>query len=111
MEELYSEPFQGVLSGDMSLAARGLGKGVMGFANKSAYGLSNSVSKLTGTWYMGIKGFSGRQVSESNLDNPHNIPRGLVQGTKGLGMEMVKGVTGVVTVPAQRVKESGMGCL
>jgi vacuolar protein sorting-associated protein 13A/C len=60
VEELYSEPFQGVLAGDMSKAARGLGKGIVGLTRKSAYGVSNSVSKLTGTWYMGIKGLSGR---------------------------------------------------
>lgn len=59
VEELYSEPFQGVMSGDVSNIAKGLGKGILGFTSKTAYGLSNSVSKLTGVWYMGIKGISG----------------------------------------------------
>ncbi|TNV88198.1 hypothetical protein FGO68_gene7808 [Halteria grandinella] len=111
VEELYSEPFQGVLAGDMSRAARGLGKGLIGFTKKSAYGVSNSVSKLTGTWYMGIKGLSGRQVTESNLDQPEDIGSGLLKGGKGFGVEVYKGITGVVEVPRDRVKEQGVSCL
>ena len=111
VEELYSEPFQGALTGNISQAARGIGKGIFGFATKSAYGISNSVSKLTGTWYMGIRGLSGRQISESNLDNPTTVPRGMWYGTKGMGMEVANGVLGIVTVPRARVKESGLGCL
>jgi vacuolar protein sorting-associated protein 13A/C len=89
VEELYSEPFQGVLSGNMSNAAKGLGRGVVGFTKKTAFGVSNSVSKMTGTWYVGLRGFSGRQVSESNLDNPHSITSGLGNGAKSLGKELV----------------------
>ncbi len=60
VEELYSEPFQGILSGDMGRAARGLGKGVIGLGKNAAFGIGSSVSRMTGTWYMGIRGFSGR---------------------------------------------------
>lgn len=60
VEELYSEPYQGVLTGNVGKAALGIGRGVTGFVRKSTYGVTKSVSQLTGTWYMGIKGFSGR---------------------------------------------------
>jgi hypothetical protein len=72
----------------MSKAASGLKKGIVGFTKNTAFGLSNSVSKMSGTWYVGLKGFSGRQVSESNLDNPHNIPSGLGNGAKSFGKEI-----------------------
>ena len=111
VEELYLEPFQGALTGDMSRAARGIGKGVVGFAKKSTFGVSMSVSKLTGTWYMGIKGFSGRQISETNLDNPTGFKQGLLQGSKGFGREILQGVTGIVQVPRAKVKEQGLGCV
>jgi hypothetical protein len=89
VEELYSEPFQGVLSGDMSRAALGLGRGVIGFGKNAAFGIGGSVSRMTGTWYVGLRGLSGRQVSESNLDDPHSIGSGLKNGTVGLVKEIV----------------------
>ncbi len=110
VEELYSEPFQGLLTGDISQAASGLGRGVKGLVGKTAFGVGNSVAKLTGTWYVGLRGFSGRQVSESQLDNPHSIGSGVSNGAKGLGSEIVKGVAGVYTVPRQTIKDSGLGC-
>jgi len=103
VEELYMEPFQGVMQGDVKGIATGLGKGIRGFTSKTAYGISNSMSKLTGTWYLGIKGFSGQETNEGSLDKPYDIPHGLWQGTKGLGLELVKGVAGIVTVPRARV--------
>ena len=60
VEELYSEPFEGVLSGDMSKAALGLGRGVIGFGKKAAFGIGGSISRMTSTWYVGLRGFSGR---------------------------------------------------
>jgi hypothetical protein len=60
VEELYSEPFQGVLSGDMSRAAKGIGRGVIGFGKNAAFGIGSSLSRMTGTWYIGLRGFSGR---------------------------------------------------
>ncbi len=59
---------------------------------------------------MGIKGFSGRQLTESNLDYPISTRRGLQYGAQGLGREVLEGVTGIVAVPKKRVDESGMGC-
>ncbi len=72
----------------MSKAAKGLGKGVIGFGKNAAFGIGNSISKLTSTWYVGLRGFSGRQVSESNLDNPHSVPSGLMNGSKGFALEI-----------------------
>ena len=99
VEELYSEPFKGVLSGDMSQAARGLGRGVKGFGKKAAFGIGGSLSRMSGTWYVGLREFSGRQISESNLDNPHSVGSGLANGAKGLGKEIISGAAGIVTVP------------
>jgi hypothetical protein len=87
-----------------------LKRGVVGFTKKTAYGVSNSVSKLSGTWYVGLRGFSGRQVSESNLDNPHNITSGLGNGVKSFGNEIAQGVTGIYKVPRKTIRESGVGC-
>lgn len=59
---------------------------------------------------MGIKNLSGYTNTDESLDNPINIPRGIWQGTKSLGFEIVQGVAGVVTVPKKRVREQGLGC-
>lgn len=60
VEELYSEPFKGALTGSVSGVASGVGKGVKGFVKNTTNGVSNSLAKLSGTWYLGIKGLSGR---------------------------------------------------
>jgi len=109
VEELYSEPFKGVISGDMSRAAIGLGKGVIGFGKKAAFGIGGSISRMTGTWYVGLREFSGRQVSESNLDNPNSVGSGLANGAKGLGQEIIYGTAGIVTVPRNTMRNSGKG--
>ena len=83
----------------MSRAALGIGRGVIGFGRNAALGIGTSVSRMTGTWYIGLRGFSGRQVSESNLDDPHSIGSGLRNGTVGLGKEIVQATTGIVKVP------------
>ena len=93
----------------MSRAALGLGRGVVGFGKKAAFGIGGSISRMTSTWYVGLRGFSGRQVSESNLDNPHSVGSGLSNGAKGLGKEIVYGTAGIVTVPKKTMRDSGKG--
>ncbi|CDW72110.1 ph domain protein [Stylonychia lemnae] len=110
VELLYSEPFQGVLQGSAKQAMKGITKGIKSFASNTAIGVSNSVSKMTGTWYMSISNLSGRQISESNLDDPHSIQSGVYQGGKGFAIEFGKGFAGVVTTPINRVREEGKGC-
>ena len=91
----------------MSRAALGLGRGVIGFGKNAALAIGSSVSRLSGTWYVGLRGFSGRQVSESNLDDPHSVGSGLYNGTKSLGLELVQGTTGIVKVPQKTIRDSG----
>ena len=101
---MYNEPYLGKLEGGKRNAIKGVGTGVKGFVAHSTLGISNSVSKVTGTLYLGLRGMAGRYESESNLENPQNIPTGFVKGAKGLVVELGKGVTGVVTIPKQRMR-------
>ena len=50
-----------------------MGKGITGLVANSTIGISNSVSKISGTLYLGLKGMSGMYESESNLENPPTI--------------------------------------
>ena len=66
---------------------------------------------MSGTIYLTLKNISGKQMSESNLDNPHDIPSGVLHGTKGLINEFGRGISGIVTIPANKVREQGKGCM
>ena len=79
-------------------------------ASNTAYGVTNSVSKMTGTWFLSLKNLQGAGISESNLDDPSHLGTGFVAGGKGLVKELAYGVTGVVTTPIKRVREQGVGC-
>lgn len=59
---------------------------------------------------MGVRNLSGRQISESNLENPNSISGGLIQGGLQFGLEIGKATVGVATVPMKRVREQGPGC-
>ena len=105
VKELYREPANAKMEGGNRKAVKGVGSGVKGLVKHSTLGVSNSISKISGTAYLGLKGLSGRYESESNLENPHNIPSGVAKGAKGFVTEIGKGVTGVVTIPRARVKK------
>lgn len=57
--ELYSEPLEGILEGDAGQAVKGVARGVKGLVSHSAFGVSNSVSRMSGTLYLGLKHLSG----------------------------------------------------
>jgi len=99
-----------MMQGNVKQTVFGVAKGVKGLVSNSTVGVANSVSRLSGSWYIGIRGIGGREMSESNLDNPNSIPQGLYKGTKGFATEVGKGVIGVVTVPVKRVRREGTGC-
>ena len=84
---------------DAREAAKGVYKGLKGLVSNSAAGISNSVSKLSGTLFVSMKNIQGIQQSESNLDNPQGVLSGVMYGGKGLAMEIGHGVTGIVKVP------------
>ena len=98
-----------MLKGTTKEAFKGMGKGIKGFMANSTIGISNSISKISGTLYLGLKGVSGVYESESNLENPQNIQSGFIKGAKGMAVELGNGVLGVVAVPSQRIQEQGFG--
>jgi hypothetical protein len=102
---MFSEPLEGGL--DQNGAKRvlfGVGNGIKTICSSTAVGVSNSVARLSGTWFMGVRNLSGRQISESNLENPRTIQEGLFRGGMQLGLEIGKGATGLITVPMKRVR-------
>lgn len=86
-----------------------MGKGIKGLVANSTIGITNSISKISGTLYLGLKGMSGVYESESNLENPQSIQSGIIKGAKGLVVELGNGFLGVVAVPSQRINEQGFG--
>ena len=87
------------------MAAKGLGKGVKSLAANTTIGIGNSISRMSGTLYLTLKNISGKQMSESNLDNPRSLVSGVYHGSKGLALELGRGVAGIVTTPANIVRE------
>ena len=69
------------------------------------YGVSNSLNRMSGTFYLGFKHLTGQQQTETNLDNPDNVGMGLYQGGKSFGREVKDGILGVYKTPAKKVRE------
>jgi hypothetical protein len=56
VDELYNEPFKGLLKKDAKETAKGVLKGIKGVFMNSTAGVSNSLSKISGTLYLSLKG-------------------------------------------------------
>lgn len=76
-------------------------QGTSSLVKNSVYGVSNSVSKVTDTVASGVSKLSwNQQFNEERsrriqTEQPSNVGEGLWLGAKGLGKDVVGGVTGV----------------
>mmetsp|Transcript_33529 Transcript_33529/g.32598 ORF Transcript_33529/g.32598 Transcript_33529/m.32598 type:complete len:126 (-) Transcript_33529:661-1038(-) len=110
VDELYNEPFQGMLQKNAKQTVIGLGKGFKGLFVNSTIGISKSVGGFAGSLYERTKRIEGATDVEANMDNPKNILHGIRDGSVGLLKEVGLGIAGVVMIPNQRVREQGCGC-
>ena len=60
-------------------------------------GVFGSVSRMSGSLYLAIGNSTGREFSESNLDDPDNAVTGLAAGSYGVVAEIGRGLTGIIT--------------
>ena len=49
------------MEGDAEQTFKGVARGLNGLVSHSAYGVSNSVNRMTGTLYLGLKHLTGQQ--------------------------------------------------
>jgi hypothetical protein len=95
------------MSGNKSEIVSGFKRGIVGLVSNSVAGVSNSVGRLTGTWYMSLKDIGGRPVSELDLANPETIGGGFWDGGKGFVAEIGHGFSGIYFCPRRQIREDG----
>ncbi|KAG1472650.1 hypothetical protein G6F56_001412 [Rhizopus delemar] len=111
--ELFYEPYQGFIMSDRPQdMGMGVAKGVGGFMKKSVFGVSDSVSKLTGSLGKGLSAATmDKRFQEKRRTNTRNRPThavgGVTQGVGYFGASLASGITGLVTNPMEGASENG----
>ncbi|KAI9279983.1 hypothetical protein BY458DRAFT_470198 [Sporodiniella umbellata] len=112
--ELFYEPYQGFIMSDRPQdLGVGVAKGVGGFMKKSVFGVSDSLSKFTGSLGKGLsaatmdKKFQDKRRTNMNRNKPTHAVGGVTQGVGYFGASLASGITGLVTNPMEGASENG----
>ncbi|KAI9014452.1 hypothetical protein CLU79DRAFT_890124 [Phycomyces nitens] len=114
--ELFYEPYQGFVMSDRPQdLGIGIARGVGGFMKKSVFGVSDSMSKFTGSLGKGLsaatmdKKFQDRRRMNLTRNKPKHAMYGVTQGVAYLGTSVASGFVGLVKRPMEGAEESGFG--
>ncbi|KAL0077823.1 hypothetical protein F4703DRAFT_1910666 [Phycomyces blakesleeanus] len=114
--ELFYEPYQGFVMSDRPQdLGIGIARGVGGFMKKSVFGVSDSMSKFTGSLGKGLaaatmdKKFQDRRRMNLTRNKPKHAMYGVTQGVTYLGTSVASGFAGLVKRPMEGAEESGFG--
>ncbi|KAI8968041.1 hypothetical protein BDF20DRAFT_917267 [Mycotypha africana] len=114
-KELFYEPYQGFIMSDRPQdIGIGLAKGVGGFMKKSVFGITDSMSRFTGSLGKGVsaatmdKGFQDRRRINMIRNKPTHALYGVTQGVGYFGTSIVSGFTGLVKRPIEGAEEDGV---
>ncbi|KAI8978652.1 hypothetical protein BDB01DRAFT_799548 [Pilobolus umbonatus] len=112
--ELFYEPYHGFVMSDRPQdLGLGIAKGVGGFMKKSVFGVTDSMSRFTGSLGKGLsaatmdKKFQTRRKMNMTRNKPHHAIAGVTQGVEYLGTSLASGVVGLVKRPIEGAQEAG----
>ncbi|KAI8376296.1 uncharacterized protein BYT42DRAFT_594245 [Radiomyces spectabilis] len=113
--ELFYEPYQGFIMSDRPQdLGIGIARGVGGFMKKSVFGLTDSVSRITGSLGKGLsaatmdKKFQDRRRMNLTRNKPRHAMYGVTQGVTYLGTSVASGVAGLVKRPMEGAETGGV---
>ncbi|KAG1054811.1 hypothetical protein G6F43_003196 [Rhizopus delemar] len=112
--ELFYEPYQGFIMSDRPQdLGIGVAKGVGGFMKKSVFGVTDSLSRLTGSLGKGLsaatmdKKFQDKRRTNMVRNKPTHAINGVTQGVGYFGSSLASGITGLVTSPMEGASKDG----
>ncbi|KAI7898920.1 uncharacterized protein BX663DRAFT_555462 [Cokeromyces recurvatus] len=113
--ELFYEPYQGFIMSDRPQdLGIGIAKGVGGFMRKGVFGISDSMSRFTGSLGKGLsvatmdKKFQDRRRMNMTRNKPTHAIYGVTQGVGYFGTSIASGFAGLVKRPIEGAEESGV---
>ncbi|RCH95152.1 hypothetical protein CU098_002571, partial [Rhizopus stolonifer] len=113
--ELFYEPYQGFIMSDRPQdLGIGIAKGVGGFMKKSVFGITDSMSRFTGSLGKGIsaatmdKKFQDRRRMNMTRNKPTHAIYGVTQGVGYFGTSVASGVAGLVKRPIEGAESGGV---
>ncbi|KAI7863890.1 hypothetical protein BDF14DRAFT_1998124 [Spinellus fusiger] len=113
--ELFYEPYQGFVMSDRPQdLGIGIARGVGGFMKKSVFGVSDSMSRFTGSLGKGLsaatmdKKFQDRRRINLTRNKPRHAMYGVTQGVAYFGTSIASGVAGLVKRPMEGAETGGV---
>ncbi|KAI9322742.1 hypothetical protein BX666DRAFT_2109183 [Dichotomocladium elegans] len=112
--ELFYEPYQGFIMSDRPQdLGIGIARGVGGFMKKGVFGVTDSMSRFTGSIGKGLsvatmdKGFQDRRRISQTRNKPKHAMYGLTQGVTYFGTSVASGFAGLYKRPMEGIESGG----
>lgn len=111
--DIFYEPYQGLVTDRPQDLGLGIAKGASSFVKKSVFGLSDSVSKFTGSISKGLAAASmdkefqdARRMSRSR-NRPKHALYGITSGGNAFATSLASGIGGLARQPLQGAEKEG----
>jgi vacuolar protein sorting-associated protein 13A/C len=111
--DIFYEPYQGLVTDRPQDLGVGIAKGASSFVKKSVFGLSDSVSKFTGSISKGLAAASmdkefqdARRMSRSR-NRPKHALYGITSGGNAFASSLASGIGGLARQPLQGAEKEG----
>ncbi|KAK4502697.1 hypothetical protein PRZ48_006123 [Zasmidium cellare] len=111
--DIFYEPYQGLVTDRPQDLGVGIAKGASSFVKKSVFGLSDSVSKFTGSISKGLAAASmdkefqdARRMSRSR-NRPKHALYGITSGGNAFATSLASGIGGLARQPMQGAEKEG----
>jgi vacuolar protein sorting-associated protein 13A/C len=113
--DIFYEPYQGfIMSDSPEQLGIGIAKGATSFVKKSVFGVSDSVSKVTGSISKGLaaatmdKQFQDRRRMTRARNRPKHALYGVQAGANSLVSSLASGVGGLARKPLEGAEQEGL---
>jgi vacuolar protein sorting-associated protein 13A/C len=114
--DIFYEPYQGfIMSDNPEALGMGIAKGATSFVKKSVFGVSDSVSKVTGSISKGLaaatmdKQFQDRRRMTRSRNRPKHALYGVTAGANSFMSSLASGVGGLARKPLEGAEQEGVG--
>lgn len=111
--DIFYEPYQGYMMKEPQEVGLGIAKGGLSFLKKSIFGLSDSVSRFSGSVAKGLtaasldKDFQERRMLNRRRNTPRHPMDGVSNGASSLYDGITAGFTGLAVAPYQGAAKEG----
>ena len=111
--DIFYEPYQGLVTDRPQDLGVGIAKGASSFVKKSVFGLSDSVSKFTGSISKGLaaasmdKEFQDQRRNARARNRPKHALYGITSGGNAFASSLASGIGGLARQPMQGAEKEG----